>query len=98
MAFSASLLRNNQLQPPATFLIPTATRTDVVTSKAGFNQKLPWFGTSYSVSWSAAHTAWNGGSWNGNVWTGSCWCSTSWAGTSWSGHMWSGDDWPRTRR
>src|ERR1700694_3327216 len=54
--FSASFLRDNQLQPPATFLVPTATRTDVVTSKAGFNQKLPWFGTSYSVSWDAAHT------------------------------------------
>ena len=26
---------NNQLQPPASFLVPTATRTDVVTSNAG---------------------------------------------------------------
>jgi outer membrane protein len=55
-AFSTSFQRNNQLQPPASFLIPTATRTDVVASNAGFNQKLPWFGTSYSVSWNAAHT------------------------------------------
>ena len=37
---------NNQLQPPASFLIPTPTRTDVVTSNAGFSQRLPWFGTS----------------------------------------------------
>jgi outer membrane protein len=54
--FSTGLQRNNQLQPPASFLIPTATRNDAVTSRVGFDQKLPWFGTSYSLSWSAAHT------------------------------------------
>ena len=54
--FNTSFERNNQLQPPASFLIPTATRTDVVTSTAGVSQKLPWFGTSYNVSWNAAHT------------------------------------------
>jgi outer membrane protein TolC len=53
---STSVLSNNQLQPPSSFLIPTATRTDVVTSNAGFAQRLPWFGTSYSVSWSTSHT------------------------------------------
>jgi hypothetical protein len=47
-----SVNSNNQLQPPSSFLIPTATRTDVVTSNAGFAQRLPWFGTSYNVSWS----------------------------------------------
>ena len=55
-AFSTGVQRNNQLQPPASFLIPTATRTDAITSRAGLDQKLPWFGTSYSLSWSAVHT------------------------------------------
>jgi outer membrane protein TolC len=53
---SSSLQRNNQLQPPASFLIPEATRTDVVTSNVGLSQRLPWFGTSYSVSWDSSHT------------------------------------------
>src|SRR5204862_6872848 len=47
---------NNQLQPPSSFLIPSATRTDVVTTNAGLAQRLPWFGTTYSVSWSTTHT------------------------------------------
>jgi outer membrane protein TolC len=47
---------NNQLQPPSSFLIPTATRTDVVSTNAGLAQRLPWFGTTYSVSWSTTHT------------------------------------------
>jgi outer membrane protein TolC len=54
-AFSSSVQRNNQRQPPASFLVPTATRTDAVTSNVGVNQQLPWFGTSYNVSWNAAH-------------------------------------------
>src|SRR5437660_12070089 len=54
--FNTSVNRNNQLQPPSSFLIPTATRNDVVTSNAGVSQKLPWFGTSYSVAWNATHT------------------------------------------
>jgi len=53
---TSTVNRNNQLQPPSSFLIPTATRTDAVTSNAGVTQKLPWFGTSYSVSWNATHT------------------------------------------
>jgi outer membrane protein TolC len=53
---TTSVQQNNQLQPPASFLIPTATRTDVATSSAGLAQRMPWFGTSYSVSWNAAHT------------------------------------------
>jgi HAE1 family hydrophobic/amphiphilic exporter-1 len=52
----SNLTSNNQLQPPASFLIPTATRTDVVGSNAGLAQRLPWFGTTYSASWSATHT------------------------------------------
>jgi len=54
--FNTNVNRNNQLQPPSSFLIPTATRNDVVTSNAGVAQRLPWFGTSYSVAWNAAHT------------------------------------------
>src|SRR5713226_9930165 len=30
--FSSGVQRNNQLQPPASFLVPTPTRTDAVTS------------------------------------------------------------------
>jgi outer membrane protein TolC len=56
-AISSNVLRNNQLQPPANLLTPIATRTDVVTSAVGFDQKLPWFGTSYRISWDASHTA-----------------------------------------
>src|SRR5206468_10349452 len=55
-AITSSLQRNSQVQPPANFLTPIATQSDVVTSNAGLAQRLPWLGTSYSVSWSAAHT------------------------------------------
>jgi outer membrane protein len=58
-SLTTSVNRNNQLQPPSSFLIPTATRNDVVSSTAGVSQKLPWFGTSYSVGWTATHTASN---------------------------------------
>ncbi|HWW87675.1 MAG TPA: TolC family protein [Vicinamibacterales bacterium] len=54
--FSTSFQRNNQLQPPSSFLIPTATRNDAVTSNVGLSQQLPWFGTSYSVAFNAIHT------------------------------------------
>ena len=54
--FNTSVNRNNQLQPPSSFLIPTATRNDAVTSNAGISQRLPWFGTSYGVSWNTTHT------------------------------------------
>jgi outer membrane protein len=53
---NTSVQRNNQLQPPVGFLIPTPTRTDAVTSNAGMSQRLPWFGTSYSLSWNTVHT------------------------------------------
>ncbi len=55
-SITSGINRNNQLQPPSSFLIPTPTRTDAVTSTAGVSQKLPWFGTSYSASWNAVHT------------------------------------------
>ncbi len=48
--------RNNQLLPPTSFLIPTPTQTDVVSSTAGVKQLLPWFGTSYNIGWTATHT------------------------------------------
>ena len=54
--FTTGVNRNNQLQPPSSFLIPTATRYDIVTSNVGMSQKLPWFGTSYSVAWNNTHT------------------------------------------
>ena len=55
-SINSSVNRNNQLQPPASFLIPTPTRTDAMTSSAGVSQRLPWYGTSYSVSFNAVHT------------------------------------------
>jgi outer membrane protein len=55
-SLTSSVQQSNQLQPPASFLIPTATRTDVATSSAGVTQRIPWFGTSYAVSWNATHT------------------------------------------
>ncbi|MFN7914678.1 MAG: TolC family protein [Vicinamibacterales bacterium] len=54
---SSSVNRNNELAPPSSLLFPTATRTDVVTTNAGVNQKLPWFGTSYNVGWNTSHTS-----------------------------------------
>jgi len=54
--FSSSVQRNNALAPPSSFLIPTATRNDVVTSNVGFGQRLSRFGTSYSISWGTTHT------------------------------------------
>ncbi len=53
---SSSMQSNNQLLPPASLLSPIATRTDVVSSNTGVGQKLPWFGTSFNVSWTATHT------------------------------------------
>ena len=53
---NSSVNRNNQIQPPSSFLLPTATQNDAITSSAGISQKLPWYGTSYSVSWNAVHT------------------------------------------
>jgi outer membrane protein TolC len=53
---NSALQRNNQLQPPASFLIPTATRNDVMNSNVGVSQLLPWFGTAYGLSWNSSHT------------------------------------------
>lgn len=54
-----SVQRNNQLDPPASLLAPFATRTDAFTSAVGVRQSLPWYGTSYSLSWNAVHTSSN---------------------------------------
>jgi outer membrane protein TolC len=54
-----ALNSNNQLQPPSSFLVPTATETDVVTTNAGISQRLPRFGTSYTLGWTTAHTSSN---------------------------------------
>jgi outer membrane protein TolC len=54
--FTTGINRNNQLQPPASFLIPQPTLTDAVTTSAGISQKLTKYGTAYNVSWNAVHT------------------------------------------
>ncbi|HEX4346083.1 MAG TPA: TolC family protein [Vicinamibacterales bacterium] len=56
-SLSSTVLRNNQLQPPASLLAPVATRTDVTTSTVGIGQMLPRFGTSYNFGWTTAHTS-----------------------------------------
>jgi outer membrane protein TolC len=56
---ASSVNRNNQLSPPQSLLFPTATRNDVVTTNLGVNQRLPWFGTSYSIGWDTSHTSSN---------------------------------------
>jgi outer membrane protein len=53
---ASNVQRNNQLQPPSSLLFPTSTRNDVMTSNVGLSQRLPWFGTSYSVAWDTSHT------------------------------------------
>jgi outer membrane protein TolC len=54
--FNTSLQRNSQVQPPASFLFPVATSSDIGTTNAGLAQRLPWFGTTYNVGWTATHT------------------------------------------
>jgi outer membrane protein TolC len=54
--FNTGVNRNNQISPPSSFLIPTATQNDAVTSSLGVAQRLPWYGTSYNVAWNAVHT------------------------------------------
>ncbi len=57
--FTTGFNRNNQLQPPANFLVPVATRNNTTTADFGVFEQLPRFGTSYSVTWNAAHTTSN---------------------------------------
>jgi len=54
--FQTSINSNNQLLAPTSFLFPVATQNDVVTGNAALAQRLPWYGTTYSVSWSGTHT------------------------------------------
>jgi len=51
-----ALNSNNQLQPPSSFLVPVPTQNDVVSSNAGIGQRLPWYGTTYNLSWTTTHT------------------------------------------
>jgi len=46
----SSFNSNNQLQPPSSFLIPTATRTDAMTESIGVGQRLSRFGTQYRLN------------------------------------------------
>jgi outer membrane protein TolC len=57
--FNTNVQSNNQLQPPSSFLVPTSTRTDVMSTNAGIGQRLPWFGTTYNIGWTTTHTASN---------------------------------------
>ena len=56
---STGVNSNNQLLPPSSFLIQTPTRTNVVTETGAVGQRLPWFGTTYSLSWTGSHTTSN---------------------------------------
>jgi HAE1 family hydrophobic/amphiphilic exporter-1 len=54
--FNTNAQRTDQLQPPVGFLTPLPTTNNVTTAAAGMGQRLPWFGTTYNVGWSATHT------------------------------------------
>src|SRR5262249_17302167 len=53
---TSNVQQNNQQLPPSNFLFPFSTFTDVFTSSAALSQRLPRFGTTYSVGWNATHT------------------------------------------
>src|SRR5262249_58964469 len=53
---NTSVPTNTQVHPPASFLFPVATTSDINTTNAGLAQRLPWFGTTYNVGWTATHT------------------------------------------
>jgi HAE1 family hydrophobic/amphiphilic exporter-1 len=55
-SITSSVQSNIQLQPPSNLLFPTATQTNLISTNAGLSQRLPWFGGSYSVSWTTTHT------------------------------------------
>jgi HAE1 family hydrophobic/amphiphilic exporter-1 len=55
--FTSNLQQNHQLQPPSSFLIPSATRNDVFSSSVGFQQRLSKWGTSYNVAWDTSRTS-----------------------------------------
>src|SRR5262245_8899529 len=55
-SLTSSFQRNSQLQPPTNFLIPQSTQTDADTGSAGITQRLPKFGTSYTLAWNAVRT------------------------------------------
>jgi HAE1 family hydrophobic/amphiphilic exporter-1 len=58
-SFQTGVNSNNQLLAPTSFLFPVATANDVVTGNVALAQRLPWYGTTYSVSWSGTRTSSN---------------------------------------
>jgi outer membrane protein len=54
-----SLQRDSQRQPPSSFLIPVPTRNSFLTWNVGVVQRLPWFGTAFSVAWNGVRTSSN---------------------------------------
>ncbi len=54
--FNTGVNSNNQLLAPTSFLFPVATQNDVLTGSVALAQRLPWYGTTYSVSWSGTRT------------------------------------------
>src|SRR5262245_18489883 len=53
-AVTSKFDRQHSTEPGANFLSAASTRTTDLTSNIGLAQRLPWFGTSYDVSWSAS--------------------------------------------
>ena len=59
-SFAGIFGRNHQLQPPSNLLVNAGgTMTDTFNSTLGVGQRLPWAGTSYSVSWNASRQTTN---------------------------------------
>jgi outer membrane protein len=59
-SFGSTLQRNNQLQPPSSFLIGSeGTRTDTYSSTVSLAQRVQWGGGSYSLAWDSSHVTSN---------------------------------------
>jgi HAE1 family hydrophobic/amphiphilic exporter-1 len=53
----SNALRNTQLAPPTSFLVGTqGVRSTTATGGVGLNQRVPWLGSSYAVTWDATKT------------------------------------------
>ena len=53
---NTGITSSSQLLPPSNFLTPVAQDNGVVSSTAGLAQKLPRYGTSYTLGWTTTHT------------------------------------------